>query len=317
MKINPETFNDFFQNFKHTVELAGAESQAAFRHSTIGGDFGFIQIDSTKEFNLQLEIPREAIIFSFVMEGEVKHLSNAEDTEQIQTAAEILMMTYPFSQWKWEMKMAGGSSMLLLALSVAKLHEFFNKEVAKEGSGMDAVLQSYKLKRLFTVRRMTPSISVLTRQIFGNQVSDSFRKLFHQAKALEFISLFMDSQEASEVSIESCPYISGNLDLEKIRKARDIVTDSVANPPKISELARVVGTNEFKLKVGFKQLFGTTVYGYLNNYRMDLAMDILQKGDLQIKEVAYQVGYTNPSHFISAFKRKFGVTPKQYLLDLR
>ena len=78
----------------------------------------------------------------------------------------------------------------------------------------------------------------------------------------------------------------------------------------------MVGTNEFKLKVGFRSIFGTTVYGYLSDHRMEHARKMLTVDKVRIKEVAVEVGYSNPSHFIAAYKRKFGVTPKQHLKSM-
>jgi AraC-like DNA-binding protein len=74
----------------------------------------------------------------------------------------------------------------------------------------------------------------------------------------------------------------------------------------------MVGTNECTLKNGFKTLFGTTVFGYLFNYRMKLAGQYLSDTDKTIQEIAGLVGYEYLSHFSTAFKRKFYVSPQQY-----
>jgi AraC-like DNA-binding protein len=44
--------------------------------------------------------------------------------------------------------------------------------------------------------------------------------------------------------------------------------------------------------------------------KLDSAMEMLNSGEFLVKEVAFKIGYQNPSHFISAFKKKFGYTPK-------
>lgn len=111
----------------------------------------------------------------------------------------------------------------------------------------------------------------------------------------------------------SCPVVHENLEEEKIRRVEKILVHNMAAPPSIPELAKMIGINEMKLKNGFKKLFGNTIYGYLMDYRMDSARVMLDNGGVQIKDVAYSVGYSNPSHFIAAFKRKFGLTPKRYV----
>jgi AraC-like DNA-binding protein len=80
-------------------------------------------------------------------------------------------------------------------------------------------------------------------------------------------------------------------------------------PPSLPELARSVGLNEFKLKVGFRTHFGTSVFGYLRAQRMDQARRLLVRGELSVTEVAARVGYSNPSKFAAAFRKHFGRPP--------
>jgi AraC family transcriptional activator of pyochelin receptor len=102
--------------------------------------------------------------------------------------------------------------------------------------------------------------------------------------------------------------------VKKIRLAKKIIIEKMADPPTITELAKEIGLNEYRLKEGFKNIYGTTVFKYLNDYRLDVARQLLEQDHVKVNEAAYQIGYTNPSHFIAAFRKKFGVTPKKYLL---
>jgi len=73
--------------------------------------------------------------------------------------------------------------------------------------------------------------------------------------------------------------------------------------------------NEYQLKAGFKEIYGNSVFGlFCWIHKLDHARVLLDTKKYQVNEVAYQLGYTNPSHFIAAFKKKFGVTPKKYLM---
>jgi AraC-like DNA-binding protein len=81
------------------------------------------------------------------------------------------------------------------------------------------------------------------------------------------------------------------------------------SPPSIIELSRRVGLNDFKLKIGFKAIYGTTVYGLLRDERLEKARLLLEMNSMNVGEVAYSVGYSNPSHFANAFKKKFGINP--------
>lgn len=98
-------------------------------------------------------------------------------------------------------------------------------------------------------------------------------------------------------------------DRQNIFTARELLIRNMETPPTIDQLSRQVGINTLKLKQGFKREFGTTVYNYLRHYRMQKAVDLLQRDKKGVAETAYAVGYSNVSHFIDAFKKSYGITP--------
>ncbi|URD47651.1 helix-turn-helix transcriptional regulator [Chroococcidiopsis sp. CCNUC1] len=72
----------------------------------------------------------------------------------------------------------------------------------------------------------------------------------------------------------------------------------------------MVGLSDRKLRRGFRDIFGTTVFGYLHDYRMEQARLLLSVNKMRVADVAQTVGYSHLGHFIASFKRKFGITPK-------
>lgn len=100
-----------------------------------------------------------------------------------------------------------------------------------------------------------------------------------------------------------------SIERQKIQRAREIMLEQMANPPSLVELSRMIGLNDNKLKIGFKELYGTTVFGYLREKRLEKAFHLLQHGDLNVTETSLSVGYSNPSYFSEAFRDKYGVNP--------
>jgi AraC-like DNA-binding protein len=98
-------------------------------------------------------------------------------------------------------------------------------------------------------------------------------------------------------------------DVEKLYYARDLVLQHVQQPLSLEELSRKAGLNEFKLKSGFKAIFDNTVFGYLNDHRLELARELILGRDLPMSLIAEQAGYSSPQHFSTAFRKKFGVSP--------
>ena len=68
-----------------------------------------------------------------------------------------------------------------------------------------------------------------------------------------------------------------------------------------------------KLKEGFKKVYGNTVYAYLLEHKMNVASQMLTSKNYNVNEVSQHLGYSSASHFINAFKKRFGITPKKYL----
>ena len=98
----------------------------------------------------------------------------------------------------------------------------------------------------------------------------------------------------------------------KIFKARDILNENFKNPPTLHELAANVGTNECTLKKVFKQMFSMTVFDYLNDLRMNKAARLLSDTELTISDIATELGFSSQSHFCTAFRKRNGLTPKEF-----
>ncbi|MEM6900411.1 MAG: AraC family transcriptional regulator [Pseudomonadota bacterium] len=95
---------------------------------------------------------------------------------------------------------------------------------------------------------------------------------------------------------------------QKIARADECLRTALANPPSVLALANMVGLNHMTLKRGFRRVYGTTVYGRLRYWRMQVALSLLKDGN-SVTQTALQVGYSNPSKFSSAFKREVGKIP--------
>jgi AraC-like DNA-binding protein len=101
--------------------------------------------------------------------------------------------------------------------------------------------------------------------------------------------------------------------VKKIKLAKEIILQRMTEPPTLRELADEVGLSLKKLKEGFKEIYGDTVFSFLFDYKMDYARKLLEKGQHNVNEVGLHIGYSTASHFIAAFKKKFGTTPKKYI----
>ena len=100
-------------------------------------------------------------------------------------------------------------------------------------------------------------------------------------------------------------------DLAKVQLAREILDREFAAPPPVERLARAVGLNRNKLSYGFRQLHDMPMSAYLAERRLAEANRLLQTGALPVTEVAAAVGYSHPASFSTAFRRRYGIAPRQ------
>ncbi|MFH7243796.1 MAG: helix-turn-helix transcriptional regulator [Spirulina sp.] len=164
---------------------------------------------------------------------------------------------------------------------------------------------------LSDINVITPAMRFVLEQIWRCPFHGQTRRIFLEGKCLELIALKLEQLHIEAPQLQSSSPLSAD-DCDRIYAAQKILIRHLDNPPTLLELARQVHLNDYKLKVGFKQIFGTTVFGYLHQHRMETARHLLHSRRLNVKEVAQAVGYANQSRFAAAFRKQFGINPKAY-----
>lgn len=153
-----------------------------------------------------------------------------------------------------------------------------------------------------------PAIHEVIDQIIHHRYTGDLQRLFLLSKSIE---LLVCCAESCERAGKTKPlFLTSTADKEKILAARDLVNTRLDSPPSLSEIARTIGLNEYKLKRGFKETFHTTVFGYLTVQRLHLARRYLLDTQKTAAEIAFELGYSTPQHFNNAFKKHFGRTPE-------
>jgi AraC-like DNA-binding protein len=137
------------------------------------------------------------------------------------------------------------------------------------------------------------------------------RRMYLESKVWELMALELAHPLEADGSTHTAKPLKPE-DVERIHYAKELLISRLSDPPSLLELARLVGINDCKLKAGFRQVFGTTVFGYLHSYRMERSRQLLEAGEMSVAEAAQAVGFVNRSHFAIAFRKKFGVNPSIY-----
>lgn len=162
----------------------------------------------------------------------------------------------------------------------------------------------------------TVAMQMVVQQILQCPFQGLTQRMYLESKVWELMALqlaqILDSHAAEKDAKPLKPE-----DVERIHYAKDVLRSRLRHPPSLIELARIVGINDCKLKAGFRQVFGTTVFGYLHSCRMERARQLLEVGEMTVTEAARAVGFVNRGHFAAAFKRRFGVNPSVYVAQKR
>lgn len=97
-----------------------------------------------------------------------------------------------------------------------------------------------------------------------------------------------------------------------IEELHKLLTEDLTKRYTIEELAAISHINQTTLKTTFKAMYGMSVGGYMKEYRIKKARELLSHGTMTITEVSRAVGYENPAKFTVAFRDVTGLLPKDY-----
>ncbi|MCG8472275.1 MAG: AraC family transcriptional regulator [Desulfobacterales bacterium] len=205
----------------------------------------------------------------------------------------------------------GGIEAVGLQVDPALFHEMLGEDVTLLPS-LYRISDGAAFKEKFTMNRLaSPGIVQACQQIAGCPLHGVGRRLYLEGKALELLSLIVEAHQAGGAA--SIQNALSSREASRIHDAREILLADLKHPPSIAALARETGINETKLKRGFKELYGVTIFECLRKHKMEMARIYLNEKALNVSEAAWEVGYCNVSHFIRAYRNQFGESPGQQI----
>jgi AraC-like DNA-binding protein len=148
----------------------------------------------------------------------------------------------------------------------------------------------------------------------NHSYSGSLENIFVNAKIHELLLYSLECLVDEKEEGFSCKFLANDLDREKILNAREVLLQHIGDPITIKELSRKVAINECYLKKGFKEIFGTTIFDFYQQQRMEHAKYLLYEKGLSVTDVSALLGYSSISHFSTAFKKHTGLKPCELLL---
>lgn len=151
-----------------------------------------------------------------------------------------------------------------------------------------------------------PSMKEITHQILNCPYDESTRQFYFDLKVRELLYQILENTYRRKGKL----YTFTPWEIARIHEARDILESHISKkPPTIRSLSRQVALNEFKLKTGFRQYFNSSMFDWLMDKKMQHAKNLILTTNRPIKDICTMVGYPRTTNFITAFLRRFGMTP--------
>ncbi|MFS4416173.1 helix-turn-helix domain-containing protein [Maribacter sp. 2307ULW6-5] len=269
-----------------------------------------IQNDRSQVAQIQRDINKRHIQFHFCLKGSGKFLFN-DGGYALEVSEENSLLLYNTQQdLPLDLHLSPRSWMVSVVMTIRKFHSFFSEEA----SYIPFLNAENREKKYYAQEAVSPAIAVVLSQIMNHNLHPTIKKLYVKGKVYELISLYFN--KTTDAEAEQCPFLADEDNVKRIRKAKELVIANMAEPPSLKELAKSVGLPLKRLKEGFKQIYGDSVFSFLFDYKMEYARRLLETGQYHVSEIALRIGYSTSSHFIAAFRKKYGTTPKKYMKEL-
>ncbi|WP_029033533.1 helix-turn-helix domain-containing protein [Salinimicrobium terrae] len=300
-----------------TLELPENLGKGFIRGTSFTWGVGVIEYNVTffKDLSIHFTINKtHPLKFIFCSQGRVRHAFEEDmKIHNIDTYQNIIVSS------------SGHNGHVLLFKANETCHVFsleiiraeFNKRKNSDYKDLDPRLQQLfqddVAEELFFYQGNYSIQSADTVETIANKENSGFlRSIFLESKAYEMlakqISQFNDDQENGNKAV-----LLRRSDVEKVKRAVEIINQDLNQNYSVDHLAKEVGTNVNKLQEGFKYLFDLTVNKYIQQVKLEAAKEMLSGTDHNISQIVGQIGLNNRSYFSKIFKEKYGVSPKYFL----
>ena len=262
--------------------------------------------DSERNCSLNKELDTTFIQFHFVLEGEASFSFNNGTYKMNVLKGKYIVLYNPKKSLPVNATLSPKSHTLSVLISIKKFHKLFSED----NNNIQFLKDENINQKYYYENEISNPIFLVLNELKRYDINSSTKNLFLKAKIYELFSHLYNRNR--DLNIEQCPFLTNEENFKKIKKAKDIIIGNMTNPPTLIDLSKEINLSLKKLKEGFKKIYGKPVFQFLLEYKMELAKKLLAENNYNVNEVSLKLGYSTASHFITAFKNKYGLTPKNF-----
>lgn len=308
------TYNGFKQEIKEQKSISLSQEIGIFKSDFIHINEDIVlyrnYFDIYKNNSMEYNFDIKGISINIALEAEFLYQSNLSKFQCIQQSNNTKICLINKEQGNVSYKASSKLKNLLIFIK----EEFFIKlqQDNKKIVNIMETLQNLKLSQALKSTTTSIKTKICAYEIYNATNETKLDTIFIQSKVLELLTYELNELiNETKTSTDTINY--SEYDLDALQEAKKILINNMQNPPSIIELSRQVKLNEFKLKHGFKKVFNTTPYGFLLEYKLHEAKQLLESGDMNVSEVAFEIGYKQVHGFSNAFLKRFGIRPKDII----
>lgn len=173
----------------------------------------------------------------------------------------------------------------------------------------EAIVQHKAFTMWETSKSISPQLYGLIEDILQCNYSGKIKTAYLESKVVEILSHLFSLIIRNDNTEDTI--LINETDFMKIQAVEQILKSRFREKHSLKSIAAEVGLNDFKIKKYFKIVFGTTVFSYLTQIKMEYAKMFLLENNCTIAEVSEGLGYKNQHHFTNVFKKTFGYLPSK------
>ncbi len=270
---------------------------------------GYCDLKTKRSTKIPVATEKETVEMEFVLRGSCKRDSSAfAYTLDFDENRHNITYTKPhkaISDWKAPSQIV---QMLQINISPDVFTNYLTDDSNLVRNFKEKILKKKSSRINAHSLTITPKMHQTITEIINCKKKGTLKRVFLESKILELLVMQLE-----QFSSENTPknYTLKKENIEKIHAAKAYIIKHKYKTATLAALSQIVGTNEYTLKKGFREVFGATVFGFWTELKMQNAQNLLLDDEISIGDIADTLGYKNQRHFSTAFKKHFGKTPRE------
>ncbi|WP_437372780.1 helix-turn-helix transcriptional regulator [Maribacter litoralis] len=267
-----------------------------------------------KKFEVELTLSENGpIYFCYNVKGEYGHRLGPKGGEKtVLENQNMIFSGFPgnnvYISFPTEKKLE--IAVIAVDLEKLKISESLNAKKISDGLGTLFRKASKQLPYLY-LGRINTETAKLASVLFENNDSTLVGQLLTEGAVLNMLATQLMEFDNADINIGQGTALT-KAELSRITSLEDYIMQNLQEKLTVKKLSQHYGISQRKLQLGVKQLYGYTVCLYVSNIRTGHAEHLFKSSDLNVGEIAREVGIPNLAYFSLLFKKRFGISPSNY-----